>query len=92
MAILEVKDLKFSYDNTGLYKSINFSIQHKEHVVLVGPNGSGKSTFMKLIAKILNPDSGTIEWLNGIKYSYLDQNLEVKKDVPIKDYLYGVYK
>lgn len=92
MAVLEVKDLKFSYENEGLYKSLNFALQHKEHATLVGPNGSGKSTFMKLISKKLNPDSGTIEWLNGITYSYLDQQLEVKKDIAINDYLYGVYK
>lgn len=92
MAILEVRDLKFSYDNNGLYKASNFDLQLYDHAVLVGPNGSGKSTFMKLIAKILNPDSGTITWLNNIKYSYLDQQLEVKKDIPIKDYLLGVYK
>ena len=92
MAVLEVKDLKFSYENEGLYKSLSFSLQHKEHATLVGPNGTGKSTFMKLIAKKLNPDSGTIEWLNGITYAYLDQQLEVKKDIAINDYLYGVYK
>src|ERR1041384_8019228 len=32
---------------------------------LLGPNGSGKTTLMKIVATLLEPDSGTIE-MNGI--------------------------
>lgn len=92
MAVLEVKDLKFSYTDQDIYRSVSFALQLGDHATLVGPNGSGKSTFMKLIAKKLNPDSGTIEWLSGISYSYLDQQLEVRVDQPISEYLHGVYQ
>ncbi|MCR5565081.1 MAG: ATP-binding cassette domain-containing protein, partial [Gammaproteobacteria bacterium] len=92
MGLVDVEKLTFTYENEGLYKSVSFSLQFGEHACLVGKNGSGKSTFMKLLADKLTPDSGTITWLNGIKYSYLDQQLEVKTDISIRDYLYGVYK
>ena len=92
MGLVDVDKLTFTYENEGLYKSVSFSLQFGEHACLVGKNGSGKSTFMKLLADKLTPDSGTITWLNGIKYSYLDQQLEVKTDISIRDYLYGVYK
>jgi len=32
---------------------------------LLGPNGAGKSTFMKILATLLEPDSGTAQ-LNGL--------------------------
>ena len=80
MAVVEVKNLKFSYANEELYSSLDFALNHFEHATLVGPNGSGKSTFMKLLAGKLTPDSGEVKWLNGISYSYLDQQLEVNTE------------
>lgn len=39
---------------------MSLAISSGEAVALVGPNGSGKSTALKLLAGILQPDSGTI--------------------------------
>ncbi len=41
-------------------KGISFQIRKGEAVGLVGENGCGKSTTLKLLTKILYPDSGTI--------------------------------
>ncbi|MBP5342852.1 ABC-F family ATP-binding cassette domain-containing protein [bacterium] len=92
MAILEVRDLKFGYTDIELYNSISFDLNQGEHAVIVGPNGIGKSTFMKIIAGKLVQDSGDVKWLTGVRYSYLDQQLEIKKDISIGEYLHGVYE
>ncbi len=91
MALLEVEGLKFRYATDELYNSINFRILPKEHIVLVGDNGCGKSTFMNLIAKNLIPDAGKITWMNNITFGYLDQQLKVKTDISIYDYLTEVF-
>lgn len=92
MSILEVKDLKFKYKDIDLFNNATFHLEDKEHICLVGENGVGKSTFMKLISKNLIPDKGTITWLPHIKYSYLDQHLEMNNDIEIDTYLQGTFK
>lgn len=41
-------------------KDISFSVGKGEAVAIIGKNGSGKSTILKLLTKILRPNSGTI--------------------------------
>lgn len=91
MGLLEVEGLRFKYTDQNLFNDASFRIFQKDHIVLVGDNGSGKSTFMNLIAKNLIPDSGRIEWMNGIRYAYLDQHLKVKTDISIYDYITEVF-
>src|SRR5574344_673633 len=92
MGLLDVENLQFKYADQNLFNDVSFRILPKDHIVLVGDNGCGKSTFMNLIAKNLIPDAGTIEWMNNIRYGYLDQHLKVKTDVSIKDYIIEVFK
>ena len=60
---LEVKNLNFSYDSqegTQTIKNISFYVSKGEYVALIGHNGSGKSTLAKLLAYLLEPQSGEI--------------------------------
>lgn len=91
MGLLEVEGLRFKYADVNLYNDISFRILPKEHIILVGDNGCGKSTFMNLIAGNLIPDAGKITWLNHIRFGYLDQQLKVKTDVTIEEYLTEVF-
>lgn len=42
-------------------KDASFAIEPGEHVGLVGMNGSGKSTLLKLMSRVIQPTSGSIE-------------------------------
>lgn len=50
-----------AYENRVVLDNISFSIKKGEAVGLVGKNGCGKSTTLKLLTKIIYPNSGTIE-------------------------------
>ena len=52
----------FGYAKSGrqLFRDFSLRIQPGERVALVGPTGSGKSTFVKLIQRLYDVDSGTI--------------------------------
>lgn len=59
MILLQNVTKTYNGENTGL-SDINIRIEDGEFVFLVGPSGAGKSTFIKLILKEIEPDSGTI--------------------------------
>ncbi len=92
MGLLDVEGLRFKYKDENLFNDVEFRILPNDHIVIVGDNGAGKSTFMNLICKNLIPDSGSIKWMNNIKYSYLDQQLKVRQDITINDYIIDVFK
>lgn len=47
-------------DEFGALQDVSFEVERGSTVGFVGPNGAGKSTILKLIARILEPDAGTI--------------------------------
>ena len=49
-----------SYGKTPILKDLTFTIPDGQFVVLIGPSGCGKTTTMKMINRLLEPNSGTI--------------------------------
>ncbi len=45
-----------------LLNNINLTIPDGKTTVIIGSSGSGKSTLLKIIAGLINPDSGTVEY------------------------------
>lgn len=58
--MIEFKNVtKYYGENVGL-EDVTISIDKGDFIFLVGPSGAGKSTFIKLILKEINADSGSI--------------------------------
>lgn len=60
MTMLELKNVKKSYDNVTILKDINLEIEDGEIVSILGPSGCGKTTLLNLILGITDVDSGEI--------------------------------
>jgi iron complex transport system ATP-binding protein len=45
-------------------RGMNFRVAQGEILGIIGPNGSGKTSLLKLLAKILQPDEGSIQLLH----------------------------
>lgn len=67
MPIIEIKDLYFSYKDSGtpVLKNINLKVEKNEFIGIIGQTGSGKSTLVKQLNGLLKPDKGQV-LLNGI--------------------------
>ena len=48
------------YDEFAALDGVSFDIPHGQAVGIVGRNGAGKSTLLKLLARIIEPDAGSI--------------------------------
>lgn len=57
---IEVKQLHFSYQEKEVLKALDFTMELGERIGLVGTSGSGKSTFLKVIAGLYEPTSGSV--------------------------------
>ncbi len=49
-----------AYNGKQILKDLNFTIPDGVFVVLIGPSGCGKTTTMKMINRLLEPDTGTV--------------------------------
>lgn len=62
--ILELKNIGYSYHSlhgeTQALQNISFGVKEGEFVAVVGPSGCGKSTLLSIIARLLQPETGTI--------------------------------
>jgi len=61
------------------------SLHHNEIVGVLGENGIGKTTFVKILAGLIQPDSGELD--TKIKVSYKPQYLESNSEVLVADFL-----
>lgn len=72
--ILEVKNLKVSYNSHTAIENVSFKINQGEYIALVGENGSGKSTLIKAIMGLKKEDEGEVKFdLDLSEVSYLAQ-------------------
>jgi len=71
--VLNVENIKKSFDGRKLLEDINFSIYRGEKVGLIGPNGIGKTTLFKIILKEIPADEGNIILGHGVNIGYFDQ-------------------
>lgn len=76
-----------SYDVRTVLRGISFNIKKGEAVGLIGHNGCGKSTTLKLLTKIIYPDSGTIE-MSGRVSSLLELGAGFHPDMSGRENIY----
>ena len=76
--ILRADNLSFSYEagTPPIISHAGFSVSPGEKIAIVGPNGCGKTTMIRLFARDLHPEQGSL-WVNpNIQVGYLAQMLD----------------
>lgn len=60
--IINLTQLGFEVKDQTILKGIDFFVEKGEFVTITGPSGSGKSTLLKMIATMLSPTTGIVEY------------------------------
>ena len=68
--ILQLSGVGYRIGERQVLNDINFSIVPGEFKLITGPSGCGKSTLLKIIASLLSPNAGTIQF-KGQDYTSL---------------------
>lgn len=86
--ILTLQNIGYSYHSlqgeTLALSNISFQVTEGEFIAIVGPSGCGKSTLLSIIARLIEPETGTILIQNpdgSIHYPHIGYMLQ-------KDYLF----
>jgi ATPase subunit of ABC transporter with duplicated ATPase domains len=62
-----------AYGPRVIYRDFDFSIHRGERWCVLGRNGAGKSTLLKMVAGVLDPDSGSVRLGASLKMGYFSQ-------------------
>lgn len=62
MPLLKVSSVSRQFENTAAVDAVSFSQNKLEKIAIAGETGSGKSTLLKMIAGLIQPDTGSIHF------------------------------
>ncbi|MDX8384152.1 MAG: ATP-binding cassette domain-containing protein [Ghiorsea sp.] len=74
MPILMLHDLCKAFGHQVLLNHVDLRISAGARVGLIGRNGEGKSTLLKVIAGLMDVDTGKVQIKSGAKVAYLHQD------------------
>src|SRR5271157_3437205 len=74
--LLSVMGAGKSFGAAPLFSNITVHIVEGARLGLIGPNGSGKSTLLKIMAGLLEPDTGSRTFRKQTRIAYVPQEPE----------------
>ncbi len=68
LTVLKATDITFQVGNKALISEVSANFEPGKLNLIIGPNGAGKSTLIKVLARLMRPKTGTVEY-EGIDVS-----------------------
>lgn len=88
---IEWENLGMQYGDKVLFSDFSYNMKRNDRIGVIGSNGTGKSTLLNILAKQLQPTSGTIVYGETVRIGYFKQDCEVMdEEMRVIDYIRDV--
>ncbi len=85
--MISLIDLSISVEGRILLNNVNVTFLNSSITYLQGPNGSGKTSMLRILAGIMVPVTGEINYKNQHKINYIGHDLGLKSELTVMDHL-----
>lgn len=85
--LINAQNLTKSFGAEALFEGIHFTVEEGARVGLIGPNGSGKSTLLRILAGLVEPDSGEVAIRKRVRFCYVAQESTFPAGDRVRDVL-----
>lgn len=89
--MLNIHNLSVSFGGTYLFEEVTFRMGAGDRVGLVGKNGAGKSTMLKILARDMQPDSGSIATEKEVRIGFLRQDIDFEQGRTVLEEAYQAF-
>ncbi|WP_439124258.1 ABC-F family ATP-binding cassette domain-containing protein [Marivita sp.] len=84
--LLQLNDISLTFGGDPVFHDLSLVVQPGDRVALVGRNGSGKSTLMKVMAGLVEADTGDRVVSPGVSVGYMEQDPDLSTFATLGDY------
>ncbi|MBT4776800.1 MAG: ABC-F family ATP-binding cassette domain-containing protein [Rhodobacteraceae bacterium] len=84
--LIQLNNISLTFGENSVFSNVNLVVNRADRIALVGRNGCGKSTLMKVLAGLLEADSGSRIMSPGTNLSYMEQDPDMRKFSTLGDY------
>jgi ATP-binding cassette subfamily F protein uup len=84
--LLQLNGISLTFGGEPVFDELDLVVQPGDRVALVGRNGSGKSTLMKVMAGLVEADTGDRIVPPGVSVGYMEQDPDLGQFATLGDY------
>ena len=88
--LIQGTGLTHTYDGQRyLFENVNVALARGAKLALVGTNGAGKSSLMRMLGKLENPESGSVEMSKNVQVAYVEQEPSLPPGALAEEFLFS---
>lgn len=89
MKLIGIDDISVRFEGKSILNNVSLSVEEGDFMAITGPNGGGKTTLLRVMLRLLKPDSGKVTYYRDgkptkrLRIGYLPQKSNIDTRFPI---------